>query len=222
MIKPELFKFIKTKDFSVFNGGMDVVKNIITGCYQGKVPLDKIIVLTPYNRNISVIHNLVRSIYFPEKKGTWIVGDRVMMTENNPDISVFNGESGVIGAVTPKGVQVQFGENSHLFTYVSKEPKDKSKGFFNLYGDHECTVSKLTTANVLTIDKSQGSEYDIVILYIDSICAGNHINKNRIYTAITRCRRKCFVVTPDVAKLEQACNTPAIKRVETLAQRLQK
>lgn len=55
--------------------------------------------------------------------------------------------------------------------------------------DDERTVKRLTHSYPITIDKSQGSEADFVILYIPEFNTGKFLNNHRIYTAITRTKK---------------------------------
>jgi hypothetical protein len=222
------FKFTNRQDFSVYSGGIDLVETILTGCEKAQVPPTKIIVLCPYNRDLPIVNSLFQKIFFKNKGDTnhngkrYIKNDRVMLIENNHDINVYNGETGIIEKVTSNGdLWIDFGGLESIF-FDSKLDSQNNDYYSEYYNKNNTpSVSKLTNGNVLTIDKSQGSEWDIVLIYISSICYGNHINKNRIYTAMTRCRKKCFIITPNISHLEEVCSRDIVTPEENLSNRLE-
>jgi exodeoxyribonuclease V alpha subunit len=102
-------------------------------------------------------------------------GDRVIHTVNNKDLGVFNGEVGRILKIwedVDDGLQVEI-----------EYDDDKSVIYDKL------SIEEVELAYVLTIHKSQGSEYPIVIIPIHS-SQENMLTKNLIYTAWTRARKK--------------------------------
>lgn len=80
-------------------------------------------ILTPYNRLFSTLNREFQSIYDVGSRYTtdsrgikWMVGDRVMLDENDQEIGVFNGESGIIRDITPQAILVDFSPSgSHEF-----------------------------------------------------------------------------------------------------------
>lgn len=106
-------------------------------------------------------------------------GDRVIQRRNNYDLEVFNGDIGNISNVNPTSqtLQVTFGKvgDRRIVMYA------------------QANISELDLAYAITIHKSQGSEFDAVILPI----APQHYNmlyRNLIYTGLTRGKKMvCFV-----------------------------
>lgn len=105
------------------------------------------------------------------------VGDYVMNTENMYDatvtnkaetINVFNGECGTIIAVNEnsKEIIVDFEGNHVLFSFSE-------------------AMKKLSHAWAISIHKSQGSQYKIVLIVVDS-SATYQLNLNLLYTAMSR------------------------------------
>lgn len=105
------------------------------------------------------------------------VGDYVMNTENMYDatvtnkaetINVFNGECGTIIAVNEnsKEIIVDFEGNHVLFSFSE-------------------AMKKLSHAWAISIHKSQGSQYNIVLIVVDS-SATYQLNLNLLYTAMSR------------------------------------
>ncbi len=118
-------------------------------------------------------------------------GDRVMQTVNNYELpfvrfnedgtlsdgqGVFNGDIGFVRRIDRANgiMEVQFDDN-RLATYTEQE------------------LSDLQLAYAITIHKSQGSEFEVVVMPLVS-GPPTIINKNLLYTAITRARRAVVLV----------------------------
>lgn len=104
-------------------------------------------------------------------------GDRIMQTSNNYDKQVFNGDIGRVESTNPETRELMVDYDGRPVSYLRDE------------------VDQLTLAYAITIHKSQGSEYPAVIIPIHT----THwimLQRNLIYTAITRARRLvCLVGT---------------------------
>ncbi len=104
------------------------------------------------------------------------VGDRVIQTRNNYDLGVFNGDIGRILSIDGESFECQivFGKQNPV-----------------IYGKEE--MGELSLAYGITIHKSQGSEFDAVIIPV----ATQHFKmlfRNLIYTGLTRSKRLCVFV----------------------------
>ncbi|WCK57731.1 ATP-dependent RecD-like DNA helicase (plasmid) [Aneurinibacillus sp. Ricciae_BoGa-3] len=99
-------------------------------------------------------------------------GDKVIQTVNNYDLEVFNGEVGYIHSIS---------RNKEGDTIVEVEFDDKTVAY------DELSIEEVELAFVITIHKSQGSEFPVVIMPIHSSQEGM-LNKNLIYTAWTRAK----------------------------------
>ncbi len=240
------FEFVQTSNFSLIEGPIERVYDIIRGCYAGGIKADQVTVLTPYNRYLDVLNSTFQSIYndgarfVTDSRGIkWRVGDRVMLTKNDEEIGVFNGESGTIKDVSEVAILVNFGQSGfHEFLLEPTQNRvNYEQGTTNSYYqrerqmeevldgdegeiDDERTVKRLQLSFSLSIDKSQGSEWDFVILFIPEFNTGSFVNKNRVYTAFSRSKRACWCVIPDIELFNQAAVKPAPKRFENLARRL--
>lgn len=105
------------------------------------------------------------------------VGDRVIHRRNNYDLSVFNGDIGVVLAVNTDALTLD----------VCFSPDDRQVCY-----QHE-QLSELEAAYAITIHKSQGSEFDVVILPVLT----QHFRmlfRNLLYTGITRAKRLVVLV----------------------------
>ena len=108
-------------------------------------------------------------------KDTLKRGDKVLQTRNNYDKNVFNGDLGSIDRITQ--------ENGSLEVEFSGQPVEYER----------LDLSELQLAYAISIHKSQGSEFPIVII---PVLKQHYImlQRNLLYTAITRGRKKVFLV----------------------------
>ena len=105
---------------------------------------------------------------------TFRIGDKVIQTRNNYDKNVYNGDTGIIIAIAAdrSGLTVEFDE---AIEYTKGE------------------LSEIQHAFAISIHKSQGSEYPIVIIPL----LKQHfllLQRNLVYTGITRARSKVYIV----------------------------
>ncbi len=128
------------------------------------------------NHNIQETYNPLRPGVYQLKFGDKIfrVGDRVIQKRNNYDLEVFNGDIGVI---------------EHIDTLESR---------ITIRFDRTITYNKenlieLDLAYAITIHKSQGSEFEAIIIPI----MGQHFKmlfRNLIYTGLTRAKKIAIFV----------------------------
>jgi exodeoxyribonuclease V alpha subunit len=135
-------------------------------------------------------------------------GDRVMQARNNYDKGVggvFNGDLGRVAWIDAESRQVA--------VRFSDDPEPAPV----VYEPHE--LDELTLAYACSIHRAQGSEYACVVLPL----LRQHylmLQRNLLYTAITRARRLCVIVG-DLGALRRAVQHDALKRRNTgLAERL--
>lgn len=103
------------------------------------------------------------------------INDPVLQTKNNYDLNVFNGDIGIVSKInsSSKSIVVQF--------------PDKS---VNYLPEH---ISQLSLCYAMSIHKSQGSEFESVVVPIFT----QHfmmLQKNILYTAITRAKKMCVLI----------------------------
>ena len=101
------------------------------------------------------------------------VGDRVIQINNDYDNEVFNGDIGWVETAGAGGVSVAF--DGRIIAYTGE------------------LLRNLTLAWAISIHKSQGSEYQAVIIVIHK----SHrlmLQRNILYTAITRARSFCCLI----------------------------
>ncbi len=128
-------------------------------------------------------------------------GDRVVQTVNNYSKDVFNGDVGTVLAIDPatNTVTVQFSDNTAW--YESDE------------------LDEIDLAYALTVHKAQGSEYPAVVL----ICHTSQyimLQRNLLYTGLTRAQRKCVLVGNRPAVWTAVRNNRPARRYTRLRQLL--
>jgi exodeoxyribonuclease V alpha subunit len=133
------------------------------------------------------------------------VGDKVMQTRNNYDKGVFNGDVGWIRSINKEQAS------------VGVEFLEETGPLLVAYEFHE--LDELVLAYAITVHKSQGSEYPVVIIPLFK----EHrmlLQRNLLYTAITRAKRFCVLVGQPYALALAVQNNRVAARNTALAERL--
>lgn len=107
------------------------------------------------------------------------LGDRVIQRRNNYDLEVFNGDIGRLSAIDNQTMTLEVTYQSGPLTrQVHYEKQD---------------IIDLDLAYAITIHKSQGSEFDVVIIPV-VLQHFNMLYQNLIYTALTRAKKMAIFV----------------------------
>lgn len=126
------------------------------------------------------------------------IGDKVIQTINNYDKNVFNGDIGIIRSISADESSISILYNQNLVEYKRNE------------------LSQIQFAYALSIHKSQGSEYPIVILPLMK----QHfimLQRNLLYTAITRAKEKLFIIgSKDAYSIAVKNNKTDVRRTNLL------
>lgn len=205
------FFFIKQED-------ADEMLKLIIGLVRDRLPktygypAKEIQVLTPMQRgavgagnlNIELQNALNPSGASLARGGyTYRQGDKVMQIRNNYDKNVFNGDIGYITSVDTNERTLTVTFDSRLVEYDISE------------------LDELTLAYAITIHKSQGSEFPVVVMPITM----KHyvmLQRNLIYTGITRAKKICVLVGTTKALAYAIHNNTVSKRNTMLKERLNK
>ena len=173
-------------------------------------PTANIQVLTPMQRGVvgaanlnmalqqALNHNtaaLVRGGY------TYKEGDRVMQLRNNYDKDVYNGDLGYVHSMDMEERTLTVDFDGQLVEYEVSE------------------LDELTLAYATTIHKSQGSEYPIVVMPV-LMTHYVMLQRNLIYTGITRAKKICVLVGQTKALAYAIHNMKVLKRNTRLKERL--
>ena len=146
---------------------------------------------------IDNINNLMQSIFNPEsimkkeiviRDVTYREGDKVIQLVNDVDNNIFNGDTGYIKRIIMgKNPFIEIDYNGNVVSY--------KKGKFD----------EFTLAYAISVHKSQGSEYDNVVVVLPSNMKRMLYNK-LIYTAVTRAK-KSLIIIGNIDSLNYAVKT---------------
>lgn len=181
---------------------------------------DDIQVLAPMYRGpagIDSLNDLLQEIMNPhhtrqkeiEVRGHHLrIGDRVLQLVNDPEKNIYNGDIGKIVAIDIGDKGQKAGPDSVTISFEQNEVEVEKKDWNNL-----------TLAYCLSIHKSQGGEFPIVILPMVPQFA-RMFARNLLYTAITRAKEKLILVG-DLESFRRSISKVAQNRLTTLKERLE-
>jgi exodeoxyribonuclease V alpha subunit len=124
-----------------------------------------------------------------QAKGQWYVGRPVLVTRNLPALRLLNGDLGVVLPAWSEG------GGGGLKVYFAGGDAPRA-----------VAVSRIThadTAFAMTVHKSQGSEYEHVVLVLPAR-ASNTLGRELVYTGITRARQHFSLLTQTADLLGKA------------------
>lgn len=133
------------------------------------------------------------------------LGDRLMVVKNDYERGVYNGDMGKLVAIEDDALHVRIhGLNEHDLDMEVEFPS-------HLASD------KLRLAYAVSVHKSQGSEFDTIILPIVR-SQGRMLQRNLLYTAVTRARKRVWLIGEESAVQKAIQNNKVVKRNTVLAQ----
>ncbi len=178
--------------------------------YFGFHPVRDIQVITPMHKGILGVSHLnleLQKRLNPESRNIthggrvfrW--GDKVMQIVNNYDKEIFNGDIGWISEIDQEAGEVVIDFDGRLLLYNASE------------------LDEIVLAYAISVHKSQGSEYPAVILPIST----QHyvlLQRNLLYTAITRAKRLVVLIGTKKALAIAIKNNKPQLRYTRLSERL--
>ncbi|MEK5209468.1 SF1B family DNA helicase RecD2 [Psychrobacillus sp. FSL H8-0510] len=196
-----------------------LIKSIQKLLKQGK-RLDDIQVLTPMKRGelgVWYLNQTLQKVFNPDGKGVenpfdkgsyFREGDKVIHMANNTDLDVMNGEVGKI---------LEIIRHRDHGTLVAVEYDDEKVVEYTLED-----LEELELAYAMTVHKSQGSEYPVVIMPFHEM-GENMLNRNLVYTGWTRAKELIInigsveIMNKAALKVEQTNRNSLIGRKLRLA-----
>lgn len=178
----------------------------------GHIPPGEVQVITPMHRGVIGAQNLNRELQaLLNPKGATLqrgpmllrTGDKVMQVENDYDKDVFNGDIGFVSAISGEDQSVQVDFDGRTVSYDFNE------------------LDELELAYAVTVHKSQGSEYRVVVIPMHT----THyvmLQRNLLYTGVTRGRKLVCLVGQKKAIMLAIRNANSKPRKSALDQRLQR
>ena len=182
----------------------DPSRQLSSGCFNNKIQ----------KKNAELLKS--ERISFFKDKIVYYVGDKVIHTKNNYKMKrqqpngkisegVMNGETGTVIEVDDK------------LKLLTVKYDDGDIGVYN-----KDNIGELALAYALTVHRSQGSEYQAVIIPIVTGGMSSIMNKNLLYTAITRAKSMVIVIGSKSVLARMVHTKYSEKRNTKLAEKLQK
>ncbi|MBU1094470.1 MAG: ATP-dependent RecD-like DNA helicase [Firmicutes bacterium] len=209
---------ISDNDVYLYKASSEKIKEVIINQIKGALKegysmIDDIQVLAPMYKGelgIDSFNKMLQEQFNRNQKDgmtfgdkTYFVGDKVIQLVNDPERLIMNGDIGVVKSI-------KYNSQNDQYMIVTFDDNDV------MY--EKADLDELNLAYAISIHKSQGSEYKIVM--IPMIRNYMHmLKKELIYTAITRAKRY-LILLGDMNLLVYAANHLSEKRQTTLANRL--
>ncbi|MGD2087406.1 MAG: ATP-dependent RecD-like DNA helicase [Candidatus Aminicenantes bacterium] len=168
---------------------------VLAPMYRGNAGIDNI------NRQIQDTFNKEQAVVKKDKM-IFKQRDKVMQLKNNYEKEIFNGEQGVVAD----------------FNREKKAMIAEFDGSFLEYSMDE--LEELTLSYAVSVHKAQGSEYDMLVL----VLLPTHsmmLNRELFYTAVTRAKKKIFLISDPETLRRAIDNAAPAKRRTLLPKRLQ-
>ncbi len=173
--------YYASSEMDAFGAVMNLCRQLDYGSEKKKMSMQ---VLSPMYRGTCGVDHLNHAIQelvhgHPLEGGAhFLPGDKVMQKRNDYEKGVYNGDLGIVWAVDKNKIFVRFDGREVVY-----EGEDRNS---------------IQLAYAATVHKSQGSEYDTVILVLlptQSIM----LKRNLIYTGVTRARKRTILISTEDA-----------------------
>ena len=213
LIDRDDYKFLECPSDSIIPSLINISKKVISKGYDYK----RVQIMAPMYAGVNGIDNINKVLQdvFNEadinkkeiKYGDIIYreNDKVLQLVNDPDNNVFNGDIGTIKDINYKGKsgnpEITIDYYGVIVTYQTKD--------FN----------KFKHGYIISIHKSQGSEFDLVIMPISSTYK-RMLYKKLIYTGITRAKKRLILIGEPIAFMYGVRNNNEYSRKTTLKENL--
>lgn len=133
---------------------------------------------TPVAASVNALNRDIVKILFPEQPTKFATDNRVICTKNKRALSVWNGTTATVD---------RYDEDGKLYLNI-----DDSQNSSVLFAKED--IKDLQHAYALTIHKSQGSQYRNVVVCLFQRDTYTLMERQMLYTAITRARTTCCVI----------------------------
>lgn len=189
----------------------DMIKKIVAAAIRSGIPAQDVQVLAPMYRGpagIDQINQLMQDLINPSEKDQLVFeapdcqyrqGDKVIHLVNDAESNVFNGDLGYITDLLP-GKYTDSKQDELTINFDGNEIVYQRSEWY-----------KIRLAYAMSIHKSQGSEFPVVIL---PITRSSHrmLQRNLVYTAITRAKSKLILLGEKAAFDYAAKNTGTARK----------
>lgn len=141
-------------------------------------------------------HNPVEMYY---GKRTYKLNDKVILNKNNYGEGYFNGDLGTITTIESNRIEITTDDKVIELTQRNYED--------------------MQLAYATTIHKAQGSEFPNCIIVLPNR-GGNMLNRNLLYTAVSRAKKKVYIINQDNVLEKAISNIKAYKRNTRLKEKI--
>lgn len=214
LIDRDDYKFLKVNSDYIIPSLVSITKQVLSKGYDYK----RVQIMAPMYAGVNGIDNInkvLQDVFNPAdikkleiKYGDVIFreNDKVLQLVNDPDNNVFNGDIGVIDKINVRGTksgvpEITIDYYGNLVTYKSKD--------FN----------KFKHGYIISIHKSQGSEFELVIIPVCSQYK-RMLYKKLLYTGITRAKKRLILIGEPQAFIYGVRNNNERLRKTTLLEKL--
>lgn len=172
--------------------------------------------------NNNIIEKIIKKNQITLQGEEFFNGELVMLTRNQSMFNLYNGDSGIVVSLKLNGEKENSNNGSSLkYLMVKKETKEGSvdnkniintqtgiiqTGSYVFYPLYLLPKETLEPSYAITIHKSQGSGYKSILVFIPEQEGHPLLNRQIIYTAITRTEGSTFIFA-DYNTLEAARKT---------------
>lgn len=197
------------------------LENICRQLIEKKYNYKKFQIMAPMYAGVVGIDSLnktLQEVFNPKEKNKIEIvsgdiifreNDKILQLINMPDDNVFNGDIGIIEKIIPASI-AESKKNEIYVDYDGNIVKYLPKDF-----------NKIKHGYIISIHKSQGSEFDTVILPISKYYK-RMLYKKLIYTGITRAKRKLIILGEPEAFIYSVNNNEEYIRKTSLEENLKK
>lgn len=187
IIEDNDFIILPYNSYNIFSDTINEIDKLLKEQYL----LEDIMILNSSNNLVNDINSYISTQLNKDNlinDERFNIADKVIQIKNNYEKDVYNGDTGIITSIINMNgqhiIKVKFDNKSHEIVYVDNE------------------IDELNRAYALTINKSQGSEYKVVIIIIGNKAK---LYNSFLYVAVTRAREKVIIIS-DKNKFYNALN----------------
>ena len=209
------YTFLQTSPENLKQNLKKLCKQIIKKGYDYK----RVQILAPMYKGengIDLLNITLQDVFNPKSKNKKEIkhgdviyreNDKVLQLVNNPDENIYNGDIGVIKFIKYANESAS-GKNEVYVEFDSSVVKYTPKD-----------LNKIKHGFIISIHKSQGSEFELVIIPIVNAYQ-RMLYKKLIYTAVTRAKRKLILIGQEEAFVKCVYNSNENKRRTNLLENL--
>ena len=209
------YTFLECSSHSIRANLINLSKQILEKGYDYK----NVQIMAPLYKGengIDILNNDLQQIFNPKDKEknelkigdvTFRENDKVLQLVNMPEENIFNGDIGVINRITPANIS-KSGKTEIYIDFDSNIVKFLPKDF-----------NKFRHGFVISIHKSQGSEFEVVVMPI-SYSYHRMLYRKLVYTGITRAKKKLILLGEADVFVSAVSNNQELVRNTSLKEKL--